>query len=476
MSFTSLSFIIFIGLAFLVFKIARYKWQSLLLISIFYYASYSPKAFVYLFFVIVSTYLAGLYLEKKKSKVFLSLVLLLNFGLLGLVKFTSFSLFKNIIPLGISFYIFMATSYIIDIYRKKYKAQRNIFKYALFVSFFPQMVQGPIGRYDELEGNLYGGNSNSRDISFGLLLILFGYFKKLVIADRARILTAKVFSSPDEFSGIFVFIAIIFYSIQIYGDFSGGIDVARGVAYLFGIKLPENFKRPFFADSLTDYWRRWHITLGAWMRDYVFYPLSLSRVFAYINKKSRRTLGRKFGKYLTLSISTFVVYFIIGIWHGAGLNFMAFGIYNGLLITLGLLFEDNFKKIKDSFGISPTSKALKLFQILRTSLLVFMGRYFTRSENLSQAIFMLKKTFTDRNFRFGQIGLKTSDYWILFVSVLILFIISYSEEKNLDVKEKILEWKPSWQFVFVFIALAYVLYFGIFSSNFTAVDFIYRNY
>ncbi|WP_285083188.1 MBOAT family O-acyltransferase [Peptoniphilus lacrimalis] len=415
-------------------------------------------------------------MEKKKSKVFLSLVLLLNFGLLGLVKFTSFSLFKNIIPLGISFYIFMATSYVIDIYRKKYKAQRNIFKYALFVSFFPQMVQGPIGRYDELEGNLYGGNSNSRDISYGLLLILFGYFKKLVIADRASILTAKVFSSPDEFSGIFVFIAIIFYSIQIYGDFSGGIDVARGVAYLFGIKLPENFKRPFFADSLTDYWRRWHITLGAWMRDYVFYPLSLSRVFAYINKKSRRTLGRKFGKYLTLSISTFVVYFIIGIWHGAGLNFIVFGIYNGLLITLGLLFEDNFKKIKDSFGISPTSKALKLFQIIRTSLLVFIGRYFTRSENLSQAIFMLKKTFTDRNFRFGQIGLKASDYLILFVSVLILFIISYSEEKNIDVKEKILEFRPYWQFVFIFLALAYVLYFGIFSSNFTAVDFIYRNY
>ncbi|WP_277261968.1 MBOAT family O-acyltransferase [Peptoniphilus lacrimalis] len=415
-------------------------------------------------------------MEKKKSKFFLSLVLLLNFGLLGLVKFTSFSLFKNIIPLGISFYIFMATSYIIDIYRKKYKAQRNIFKYALFVSFFPQMVQGPIGRYDELDGNLYGGNSNSRDISFGLLLILFGYFKKLVIADRASILTAKVFSSPDEFSGIFVFIAIIFYSIQIYGDFSGGIDVARGVAYLFGIKLPENFKRPFFANSLTDYWRRWHITLGAWMRDYVFYPLSLSRVFAYINKKSRRTLGRKFGKYLTLSISTFVVYFIIGIWHGAGLNFIVFGIYNGLLITLGLLFEDNFKKIKDSFGISPTSKALKLFQIIRTSLLVFIGRYFTRSENLSQAIFMLKKTFTDRNFRFGQIGLKASDYLILFVSVLILFIISYSEEKNIDVKEKILEFKPYWQFVFIFLALAYVLYFGIFSSNFTAVDFIYRNY
>lgn len=476
MSFTSVSFIAFLICSFFVFKLTKYKWQSLLIISLAYYASFSVKAFVYLIFVILSTYFSALYLEKNKNKFVLSATLFLNFAMLALVKFTKLNIFQNFIPLGISFYIFMATSYLIDVYRGKYEAQKNVFKYSLFVSFFPQMMQGPISRYDEISDGLYNKNSDEKDISYGLILILYGFFKKLLIADRAGVFVGKVFSNPDQYSGIFVFIAIIFYSMQIYADFSGGIDVARGAAYIFGVKLDRNFKRPFFATSLADFWRRWHTSLGSWMKDYVFYSLSLSKLFVFINKKSRKVLGRKFGKYLTLSIASFIVYFIIGIWHGAGLNFLAFGLYNGSIISLGLIFEDKFKKFRKKISLSDESKTYKITKIFTTLMIVFVGRYFTRSKTLSQALFMMKKTLVDRGFRYAKTGLSKLDYLVIFISILAVFIVSYCEEKGVDVKEKLLDMKPIKQFIFLIVAMLFIAYFGVFASGFTRVDFIYRNY
>lgn len=476
MSFTSFTFIVFLLCSFIVFKIAKYKWQALLLISLAYYASFSVKAFVYLIFVILSTYFSAIYLEKHKNKLVLALALILNFGMLSLVKFTRVNIFENFIPLGISFYIFMATGYVIDVYRGKYEAQKNIFKYSLFVSFFPQMMQGPISRYDDISQGLYHDDSSATDISYGLMLILYGFFKKLVIADRAAVFVNKVFTEPDLYSGIFVFIAIIFYSIQIYCDFSGGIDVARGAAYLFGVKLDRNFKRPFFATSLADFWRRWHTSLGSWMKDYVFYSLSLSKAFVFINKQSRKHLGRKFGKYLTLSIASFVVYFIIGIWHGAGLNFLAFGLYNGTIISLGLIFEDSFKALRNKIGLKDTSLTYRITKIFSTLMIVFVGRYFTRSAGLRTALHMMKKTIVDRGFRHAATGLSRLDYAVILISLILIFIVSLAEEKEIDVKEKVLKLKPIYLFTGLLIFMAFVAYFGVFASGFTKVDFIYRNY
>ena len=476
MSFTSFTFIVFLLCSFIVFKIARYKWQALLLISLAYYASFSVKAFVYLIFVILSTYFSAIYLEKHKNKFVLALTLILNFGMLSLVKFTKVNIFENFIPLGISFYIFMATGYVIDVYRGKYEAQKNIFKYSLFVSFFPQMMQGPISRYDDISDGLYHGDSSATDISYGLMLILYGFFKKLVIADRAAVFVNKVFTEPDLYSGIFVFIAIIFYSIQIYCDFSGGIDVARGAAYLFAVKLDRNFKRPFFATSLADFWRRWHTSLGSWMKDYVFYSLSLSKAFVFINKQSRKHFGRKFGKYLTLSIASFVVYFIIGIWHGAGLNFLAFGLYNGTIITLGLIFEERNKAFREKIGLKDTSLTYKVLKIFSTLVIVFIGRYFTRSAGLRTALHMMKKTLVDRSFRYAATGLSKLDYAVILISLILVFIVSLAEEKEIDVKEKVLKLKPIYLFTGLLIFMAFVAYFGVFASGFTKVDFIYRNY
>lgn len=476
MAFTEIEFLIFVAICAFVYRVTRFKWQFLLMASFIYYGLYDIRAFAYLLITIVTTFVGGNLVYKNKSKFLVFVVLLINFGMLSIVKFTDFTKFSLVIPLGISFYIFQSTSYVIDLYRKKYEPQKNIFKYALFVSFFPQIVQGPISRYDEISPMLYNDEANSFDFSHGLLLILYGYFKKLVIADRAAVLVGNVFSNSDYYSGLFVFVAIIFYSVQIYCDFSGGIDIARGVAYLFGIRLTENFKRPFLSTSIGDFWRRWHTTLGSWMRDYVFYPLSFTKLFAYINKKSRKVMGRRAGKFLTLTISTYVVYLIIGIWHGAGLNFIAFGFYNGTIISLSLIFERTFNKWKKTLHITKDNKVYHAFQVIRTALLVFLGRYFTRSENLHQALHLLKKTFVDMTFRYTDFGLTNKDLIVILFAVIVVMFISAFQEKEVNITEKILNKSAAFQGLFILVSVVVILYFGVFDKGYTAVDFIYRNY
>lgn len=476
MAFTEISFLFFVALTLIIYRILGNKWQVLLIASFLYYGLYDERAFLYLLTAILTTYLGGIFLYKHKNRLVLFLVLLINFGMLFLVKFTDISVFKITIPLGISFYTFMATSYTIDLYRRKYQPQNNIFKYALYLSFFPHIVQGPISRYDEISDGLYNKSTSSEFFSKGLLLVLYGYFKKLLIADRAAILVGKVFASPDEFSGVFVFIAIIFYSIQIYCDFSGGIDIARGIAYLFGVELEENFKRPFFAESISDFWRRWHTTLGSWMRDYVFFPLSLTKLFGTINKKSRKILGRHGGKVLTLTISTYVVYFLIGIWHGGGFNFIAFGFYNGTLISLALLFEKRFEKIKKALRINDESFLYRVFKIIRTTFLVFIGRYFTRSAGFRQALHMMKKTIIDTNFRYGDFGLQRLDFIIIALCFLAVAIISILQEKEIDLTEKFVNSNKLLTSTFLILTMFLIIYFGVYSKNYVSVEFIYRNY
>ena len=190
-------------------------------------------------------------------------------------------------------------------------------------------------------------------------------------------LVNAVIKDNCPYGGAVIASGILFYCIQLYCDFSGGIDITRGVARLFGIDMAENFRRPIFATSLTDYWRRWHITLGAWMRDYVFYPISLSRGFGKLSRWARTHIGGTAGKIFATSLATFIVYFIIGIWHGANFRYIAFGLWNGVLITASLLLEKTFLRWKAALHVNDKSAGWRVFMTLRTALLVFIGRYFT---------------------------------------------------------------------------------------------------
>ena len=305
MSFASLPFVGLVAAGVILYYLVPQKlqWVVLLLASMVFYLAGGVKSAVWLVLVAAVTWLAGLLLARQNArpapdkqtkaavrrvkKRICAVCAVLCFGLLYLMKYWNFTAsalpsalgdklprWDFVVPMGLSYFIFQAVGYVIDVYRGKTDAQKNPLRYGLFVSFFPQMVQGPISRYDQLAPQLTAERSlDWRDLKFGIQLCLWGYFKKLVIADRAAVLVNAVIKDNCPYGGAVIASGILFYCIQLYCDFSGGIDITRGVARLFGIDMAENFRRPIFATSLTDYWRRWHITLGPCKGSHGWYVL-----------------------------------------------------------------------------------------------------------------------------------------------------------------------------------------------------------
>lgn len=475
MSLVSAEFLIFIlisaGGYYLIPKRGQGIW--LLAFSYLYYLSSGVGVVFFLLSGTLTTYVAGCSLEmlersvgdteiekgtkKRKKKRVLILTLVFNFGILGILKYagffveninlifhTGFSFQTVLLPLGISFYTFQSMGYLLDVYWGKCKAEKNVFRFALFVSFFPQLLQGPIGRYDRLAEQLYRTHSFSMErIGFGAQRILWGYFKKLVLADRAGVVVNQVFQNYTDYMGITVMVAVLCYSIQLYADFSGGIDVVLGTAELFGITLDENFKRPFFAVSITDFWHRWHITLGTWMKDYVFYPLSLSKGMSRFGKWSKKRFGKKTGRVLPICAANIVVFLVVGIWHGAAWKYIVYGLYNGVLIALASLFAPVFRKGFEWTHIDPKSFGWKIVRIIRTFFLVNISWYFDMALSLSAAVTMIKNTVL--GFRISalydgtllQLGLDRLDYIQLLIGVAVLFAVGILQEKGIRIRERI---------------------------------------
>jgi D-alanyl-lipoteichoic acid acyltransferase DltB (MBOAT superfamily) len=388
-----------------------------------------------------------------------------------------------ILPIGISFYMFQSIGYIIDIYRNKYRAEKNFGKFALFVSFFPQVIQGPISRFSDLGHQLFSKHHFSFDnMKDGLQLAMWGYFKKLIIADRLTVIVNLVFNEYQSYSGAVIFTGVILYCIQLYCDFSGGIDIARGIAKLFGIDVVENFNRPMFATSLADFWRRWHITLGSWMKDYLFYPLALSKPFIKIGQFTRKLIKGKLGQIIPVSIVTFIVYFVIGIWHGSGVKFIVFGTWNAVIITVSLILEPVYIKVKNKLKIKDSNKAFYIFQLIRTSLIIVIGRYITRATEFSDAVQMLKITFT--NFAVGDLfngtllnmGLTGYDFIVVLVGILVVVVVEAFAEKGKNLKEGLNKRGFVLQSSVLVIYMIVMLVFGLCRGEYIASEFIYSRF
>ena len=306
-------------------------------------------------------------LQKRKRLTVLAIGLIFSFGILAVIKYTSFAISnlnvvltllgsKNLaipqllLPMGISFYTFQSTGYLIDVYRGKVFPEKNLAKYALFISFFPQLIQGPISRFNDLSDQLCKPHLfDIKAVTFGLQRVVWGYFKKLVIADRMLVAVKNLIAEPDEYKGVYVFLLIVFYSIEIYADFTGGIDITIGIAEMLGIKLVENFKHPFFSKSTKEYWRRWHITMGSWFSDYVFYPISVSKTMQKLSKKSRERLGNALGKRVPVYLATLITWFLTGLWHGAGWNFIVWGLLNAVIILVSQELTPLYNKFHSKF-------------------------------------------------------------------------------------------------------------------------------
>lgn len=471
MSLISMEFLIFVGIAVIGYYLIpkRFQWIWLLIFSYIYYASSGIKILFFLLYTTITTYGTGRLLDrvnhkelprneaKSRKRRILIGCLLLNFGMLAVLKYTNFaienvnaifhagiSFQKLILPLGISFYTFQSMGYIIDVYWGKYEAEKNPFRFALFVSFFPQLLQGPIGRFDRLARQLYKQHSfDLLKAQYALQLMLWGFFKKLVLADRAAVVVNQVFQNYTQYSGVTNIVAVLMYSIQLYMDFSGGMDVVMGVAALFGVELDQNFKRPYFATSITDFWHRWHITLGTWMKDYIFYPVSLSKWMGKFGKWSKKAFGKKTGRVVPICVANIIVFLVVGIWHGAAWKYIAYGLYNGLIIAISSLLAPLYRKGFEKFHINPKSGAWHVVQILRTFLLVNISWYFDMAVSLSAAFAMMKSTVTGFSLAtltdgsLMLLGLDKLDYMILAMGCLVVFLISFLKERGIQIRESL---------------------------------------
>ena len=539
-SYTSLNFIFFVlatMLVYFLFPAKKHKWTILLAASMFFYAVAGYKFAYFIVFTTLSTFLTALWIErvslrskkllkekkkewdreyKKKYKnkiktqkrLIMALALVINFGILAFLKYYNFfagslndilggfgiafsaPTLQLFLPLGISFYTFQSMGYIVDVYREKTEAQHNPFKLLLFVSFFPQIVQGPISIYDQLANQLFEPHDfNFTRMKYGMELILWGFFKKLIIADRAVIAISTVTADYGKYGGTTLTFTILLYALQLYADFSGGIDISRGVAQIFGIDMIDNFKRPYFSKSINEYWRRWHISLGGWLKNYLFYPIAMSNVFLNAGKKIKGTrfgktaAGAHVSKVLPTSVASLIVFLVVGVWHGASWKYVAFGLWNGLIIMLSILLQPVFDGITDKLHINRKNPFFVLFQLLRTFIVVLVGYVFDVAPSFFGGIQTIGLFFTGQDMERGiseinGLGLIPQDFVVLLIGMAIIFIASVIQERHPDTTIRVmLDQKPlALRFVLLYLGVIAVVIYGIYGSGYNAADFVYMQF
>ena len=536
MSFISLRFLIFLLVVVLVYYAIpwkKYQWVVLLAASYLFYLLTQWRSFAYILVTTLSTYGAARWMDyiqaqakavlkenkqvwdKEQKKAFkaqtekrthriLVLGLVFNFGILFLLKFgmplarTAGGLFgfsaptlRILLPLGISFYTFQSMGYLVDVCRQDTAAEKNLGKLALFVSFFPQILQGPISRYDQLAPQLYAEHRpDYTRIKHGLELMLWGWFKKLVIADRAAVILQTVLPAPHSFAGGTLAFTVVVYALQLYADFSAGIDITRAVAQMLGIDMIQNFRQPYFAASLTEYWNRWHISLGAWMKNYVFYPIALSRTAGTVTRaiKASRLGSSKFGAHMATvfpgTVASLIIFLIVGIWHGTGWRYILYGLWNGGIIMLSMLFKPCFDALNRLMHIDPDSAGHRLFRILRTFILVCIGNITDLAWGGRECFRWLRRIVLDFDFfrAVTQIksglGLSMHDYNLLILCTLLLYIVGFIRETHpqealreiLDRQHILIRW------LLIFLCIVAILVFGCYGSGYSAAEFAYMQF
>lgn len=475
------------------------RWIWLLAVSIFFYLQAGWQCVPFVLTVTCGTYGAALYMaklkEKKRRKFVLGITVAGSLSILLFIKYYNYSVgmlgrwfawfripeLNLLLPLGISFYTLQVVGYCIDVYREKYLPEKNLAKYALFVLFFPQIVQGPIARYDQfipcilehskIQNKVADGDLKHtcmlpefQNIIFGFQLVLWGYLKKMVLADRMAILVNQVFNQYYIYRGFQIFIASFFYTIQIYSDFSGFVDISRGISQMLGIKLSENFNHPYFSTTIKNFWHRWHISLSTWFRDYLYIPLGG-------NRKGR----------LRTYLNILIVFGCSGIWHGAGFHFLVWGLLHGLYQVLGQLLMPIRNRCVDKLGINRNSFIHKLCKIFVTFQLVNFAWIFFRANSLSSAIKMVWYMVACFNpwilfdGSLYSLGLDEKDFMCAVIALVLLFIVSVLQERYL-IRKELSNQGVIAQFVITLAGIFIILIFGIYGPGYNAEDFIYANF
>lgn len=538
MALFSVPFFVFLFLAVLVYYIVPKKMQQAVLLAasyIFYCYGTGWKGIAFILITTVSTFAAALRIEKlqdgyqarvneakatgnpiphaektklkadilsKKRRV-LAVGLIINFGILAVLKYGKFVIgsvdqlmmtlglgghinsSSLILPLGISFYTFMTMGYLIDVHREKYKPDHNLLHFALFTAYFPQIIQGPIGRYNDMSKQLQESHEwDDTGFRAGFLRLLWGYFKKMVIAERAGLLVNEVFANFDTagYKGIVVFLAALLYGFQIYADFSGGMDIVFGASDMFGIHLTENFRQPYYAKTVTEFWQRWHITLGSWMKDYVFYPICLSKRAARVQKKLKKRFGNYYGRVLIPTFASFVSFLLVGIWHGADWKYVFYGIFMATFVSTNTLLEKFYGDMRAKLHINAETRGFKAFQIVRTTIIVLIGRLLSRGTSTTAALGMFKAMFSSFNIKvltdgtLMNFGLDMKDWLVLILAIALLMYVDYVNEHGVKIRFKIAEMKLPIRWIVYYAAIMAILIIGVYGVGYDASSFIYQNF
>ena len=445
MSITSLSFVVFVFAIFCLYYLLpkRFQWVLLLVSSIAFYLAGGVQSALYVLMTATTIYFAALGMEKtaaeqksyikanketltkeeksaykaamkKKRKGMMLSALLINIGLLCFFKYFHFVLeqinavlsltgsgqiedtFRFIIPLGISFYTFQSVGYLLDVYWEKVAAERNYAKLLLFVSFSPQMTQGPISEYSQLSEQLFTEHSFSyKNYSWGFQRMIWGFFKKMVIANQLSKYVTLVFDNYAEYAGVSVLIGAFLYSVQIYADFSGYMDIMCGFCETLGIRLTENFERPYFSKSVAEYWRRWHMSLGAWFKNYIYFPIGMSTWNRKLAKNARKHFSKHFANTFPATIALLIVWTATGMWHGASWAYISWGLVNGIFIIFAMWMEPVYAVWKEKLHIREERWSWRAFQTIRTFILVTFIKVLPEVGTLSDGLGLWKQIFTE---------------------------------------------------------------------------------
>lgn len=494
MLFNSLDFLIFfpivVGIYYLIPQKIRKYW--LLAASYYFYMCWNAKYVVLLLFSTIVTFVSGIMLEKcaaqaqeekrqRQRKFCVAVSFVLNLLVLFVFKYLDFGIeslnavlgrlhltinvpaFDLLLPVGISFYIFQALGYTMDVYRGEIYAEKNFFRYALFVSFFPQLVAGPIERSKNLLRQLDKPDKPTIDsLRDGLLLMLWGYFLKMVLADRIAVFVDTVYGDFETYTGVYLIVATLLFAVQIYCDFSGYSVIAMGAAKILGIHLMENFNAPYLAVSVAEFWRRWHISLSSWFRDYLYIPLGGNR------------RGR-FRKYVNLLIT----FGVSGLWHGADWSYVIWGLLNGIYQVIGGLLAPVKKKAAVFLEIKEDSFSHRCIRVVTTFFLVDLAWVFFRADTAFHALRIIKRMFTAKNHwvwfdgSLYECGLNQKNFTLMIWGILLLFVVDICKYRGIKIREIVARQDYWAQFLTVIAAVFAILLFGMWGAGYDAANFIY---
>ena len=476
MLFNSLEFLIFLPIVVAGYFALnhKYRWILLLIASYYFYMSWNYKYAVLIAFTTIINYTAGIGISQTKKSFLKNLYLIIgvvaSLSVLFFFKYFNFfgesvnSILRSLnmiqriprynflLPVGISFYTFQTLSYTIDVYFGKQKVEYHLGIFALYVSFFPQLVAGPIERSTNLLPQFFEKhNINYQRIRDGIFIMLWGYIKKVAIADRLSEYVNIVYNNPSQHEGWIVIIATFFFAIQIYCDFSGYSDIAIGTAKIMGFDLMTNFRRPYFSQNIREFWQRWHISLSTWFRDYLYIPLGGNRV-------------SKLRNYLNL----FITFVVSGLWHGANWTFVIWGALHGFYLIFAKFTVDFRQKINQRIGLSKFPSLNRLLNILITFIMVYFAWIFFRANSISDAWLLIGKHFTFHNSEELNLFRISSDFNLSFISIAILILVDFMEEQ-FRLSQKLLLQPASFKWSLLIMLLGIIFIFGVWDE----ADFLY---